>query len=213
MTDLRQVIEKEMKRRNIKSMEIRAREVRGKKTDIDKAELVIRPYDSSLGKEYFISYESPDRNILYGFLRLRLSESPGSKVSKVSIVFSELQNAALIREVHVYGTTIGVMTKDVTDVNTAQHMGFGKKLIKAAEKIAYDNGFSKIAVIAGVGVRNYYRKLGYDDAYGKGNFQIKILCQKNERTILIIKIIFFLAFSFIYYYTHSGIHMESDSLN
>ena len=42
-----------------------------------------------------------------------------------------------------------------------QHAGLGKMLMKEAEKIARQNGFKKIAVIAGVGVRGYYRKLGY----------------------------------------------------
>jgi len=36
-----------------------------------------------------------------------------------------------------------------------------KALMEKAEKIAIKNNYSKIAVISGVGVRGYYRKLGY----------------------------------------------------
>jgi histone acetyltransferase (RNA polymerase elongator complex component) len=173
-TDLRQIIEREVERRGLKLMDIRARQVRGKKTDVSKAELVIRKYDASGGEDYFISYESPDREILYGFLRLRLSYDSGSEV------FPELQYVALMRELHVYGITVKVNRKDTSKINTAQHHGFGKKLIQAAEKIAWDNGYKKMAVIAGVGVRNYYRKQGYKDAHGKGNFQIKDLFFEDD---------------------------------
>ena len=39
--------------------------------------------------------------------------------------------------------------------------------MKTAEKIAIQNNKKKICVISGVGVRNYYRKLGYklEDGY------------------------------------------------
>ena len=60
-----------------------------------------------------------------------------------------------------------------------QHLGYGKRLIQKAESISSEKGFSKIAVIAGVGVRNYYRKLGYLDDSGQGNFQIKSLPKVN----------------------------------
>ncbi len=34
--------------------------------------------------------------------------------------------------------------------------------MREAERIAVSRGYFKIAVIAGIGVRNYYRKLGYE---------------------------------------------------
>ncbi len=40
-------------------------------------------------------------------------------------------------------------------------MGMGKSLVGEAEKIARKAGFKKMAVISGVGVRGYYKKLGY----------------------------------------------------
>ena len=42
-----------------------------------------------------------------------------------------------------------------------QHAGLGKRLMLKAEAIARENGFKKMAVISGVGVRGYYKKLGY----------------------------------------------------
>jgi len=37
----------------------------------------------------------------------------------------------------------------------------GKKLLERAEQIAIDSGKSHMAIISGVGVRDYYRKFGY----------------------------------------------------
>ena len=69
-----------------------------------------------------------------------------------------LKNCAFVRELHVYGQLIGI-GKDGT--NNSQHKGLGKKLMRAAENIAAKADFQKMAVISGVGVRDYYRKLGY----------------------------------------------------
>ena len=41
------------------------------------------------------------------------------------------------------------------------HPPLGKKLIKQAEKITKNNNINKLSIISGVGVRQYYRKLGY----------------------------------------------------
>jgi len=168
--DLRQVLQKEMHKRGLECKCMRCREVKGKKTDVDKAELIVREYDASDGKEFFISYESPDRKILYGFLRLRIVHV---SMVKESNVFPELKNCALVRELHVYGNVNPVHQN--IDKTQTQHLGFGKKLLKKAEWIALSYSYDRIAVISGVGVRNYYRKLGYLDYPGDGNFQIKTL--------------------------------------
>jgi hypothetical protein len=60
-----------------------------------------------------------------------------------------------------------------TSLDISQHKGYGKKLLQKAESIAFNNGYKKIAVIAGVGVRNYYRKQGYVHDTSNGCFQIK----------------------------------------
>lgn len=47
--------------------------------------------------------------------------------------------------------------------NFAQHRGYGSELLLAAEKIAKEEGYRKIAVISGEGVRDYYRQRGFYD--------------------------------------------------
>ncbi len=146
VTNLRQV----MKGRGVECQCIRCREARDNQLLTTNYELLIIKYPASSGKEYFISYESKDKKVLYGFCRLRLPkffEKPKIKI---------LENSALIRELHVYGELVPVGNK-----KKIQHAGLGKKLIKEAENIAEKQGYQKIAVISGVGVRGYYRKLGY----------------------------------------------------
>jgi elongator complex protein 3 len=75
---------------------------------------------------------------------------------------------ALIREVHTYGKMTEINKKDK---KSPQHIGLGKKLMFEAERIAKkEYKLKKIVVISGVGVRDYYRKLGYKL---KGTYMIK----------------------------------------
>lgn len=53
------------------SLDTRSREVRNKKEKTGSLNLVVRAYESSVGKEYFISYED-ELGYLYGFTRLLL---------------------------------------------------------------------------------------------------------------------------------------------
>ena len=153
-TSLRQVLEKMLVESGTPCRCIRSREVKNKKFDPEDVKLVVRRYgDSADAYEYFISYESKDESTIYGFCRLRLNSS------NENVIFPELIDAALIRELHVYG--LMVPHNQEKDNNAAQHMGFGRKLLKAAEEIAQTEGYSKIAVISGIGVRKYYEKNGY----------------------------------------------------
>jgi len=189
--DMRQILDKEMKKRNLKCMEIRTRELKDKKVDINQAQLVVRKYEASGGTEYFISFETSDQAVLFGFLRLRISKDAGS-------VFSELKNTAMIRELHVYGKVIPVSQQNES-TNKAQHKGFGKQLIKKAEEIALDHGYTRISVIAGVNTRPYYNKLSYLNHPGDGHFQIKTLTRPIKITNIIIPILFVLLSIFILY--------------
>ena len=117
-------------------------------------------YDASDGKEYFISYENDD--YLIGFLRLRLNTNNQN-------ILPLLENSALIRDLHVYST---LSTVGGNDEYSLQHKGYGKNLIQKAEEIAKSFDYSKMAIIAGTGVRNYYRKSGYELI---DTFMIKIL--------------------------------------
>ncbi len=74
-------------------------------------------------------------------------------------IFPELHGAALIRELHTYGAAVPIAGRDA---NATQHRGLGRRLVAEAERIAAEEWRARrIAVIAGVGVRGYYRKLGY----------------------------------------------------
>lgn len=116
--------------------------------------LFIEKYKANNGEEYFLSIESKDREILYAFCRLHLP----IKNYKLQITNYRLQ-IPIIRELHSYGqlTPLGSKIK-----SSSQHKGLGKKLLTEAEKIAIKNGYNEMAVIAGIGVREYYRKLDYN---------------------------------------------------
>eukprot|EP01083_Nonionella_stella_P051015 135481_1 len=165
ITNLRQFLEKHMAQYGAKCACIRCREIRTKKIDqSNRVILKIRSFESSGGIEYFISYETVNEEIIFGFVRLRIC----SDFEVVKDIFPELVGCAMIRELHVYGQMIPVFDKK----KSTQHKGFGKKLMNAAEQIAVTNGFKKLSVIAGVGTRNYYRKIGYKL---KGTYMIKQL--------------------------------------
>ena len=119
-------------------------------------ELTMETYEACNGTEHFIAFEDLSADILIGFTRLRFPAAPHRQ---------ELQDSALIRELHVYGSMVpvgkGAKQKEW------QHRGYGKELIEHAEKTAYESGYRKLAIISGIGAREYYRKLGYtlDGAY------------------------------------------------
>jgi ELP3 family radical SAM enzyme/protein acetyltransferase len=171
--NLRQIVQEEMKSRGLVCKCTRCREVRDQRTDLSFAQLFVVEHPASLGREFFISYANPDQSVLYGFLRLRITPNPGSGV------FPELKECALIRELHVYGKmqVVGTSKIQSSEDNAVQHFGFGWKLLAKAEAIALENGYEKIAVISGVGVRDYYRKKGYLD---EGHYLIKKIPKNNN---------------------------------
>jgi len=76
----------------------------------------------------------------------------------------ELNGAALVRELHIYGPLVGVGLKP--QAREWQHRGYGEELLCEATKRAHEAGFSKLAIISGMGVRPYYRKLSFErDGY------------------------------------------------
>ena len=137
ITNLRQV----MKDRGVKCNCIRCREA--KDQPVKEYDLNIIEYKSSGGVEYFISADSRDGKTLFGFCRLRID-----KLSPIA--------PAIIRELHVYGELVSMGSK-----KKVQHSGLGKKLLDAAERLARATEVDKLAIISGVGVRGYYRKLAY----------------------------------------------------
>jgi ELP3 family radical SAM enzyme/protein acetyltransferase len=144
---------------------IRCREI--KHTKWVEYKLHIDVYNSSGGTEYFISALCKNTNLLIGFLRLRISLDSGS-------VFPELKKSGLIRELHVYGDINCIKNNDI-DYSKTQHRGIGKVLIEQAEKITKQYNLKKIAVIAGEGTREYYKKRLFSIIDGCGRFMIKNL--------------------------------------
>jgi elongator complex protein 3 len=148
ISNLRQIISGSAHKENWTCRCIRCREVKGDYDLKEKIRLFRTNYNASEGKEIFLSFENKNRTKLYSLLRLRISSN----------------NKAIIREIHTYGQLI-----PISGIKTAaQHKGLGKKLIKEAEKIVEKEfGLDKIAVISGVGVRDYFRKSGYhlEDTY------------------------------------------------
>ncbi len=121
--------------------------------DPSNIELVIREYDASNGTEFFLSYEDVVNDIIIGFLRLR---ELGDNVFRNELLD---RPTMVVRELHVYGKEVQIGQK-ITDA--WQHKGFGRKLIMHAEEIARNKGYEKLAIISGIGVREYYRKWGYE---------------------------------------------------
>lgn len=167
VSNLREAVQKEMKKQGLSCQCLRCREI-GHNPQIDpskvKPTLFIDKYEASGGTEYFISFEDKERQVVLAFLRLRL---PPKENQVIIRHLPELKKAALIRELHTYGHLLPLTAKSAL---SAQHKGLGKKLMQEAKKIALKNQYKKIAVISGIGVREYYRKLGYK---AKGTYMIK----------------------------------------
>ncbi len=124
ITNLREALETEMKRRGISCQCLRCREV-GHVADIDantiKPQLFEEWYENAGGQEVFLSMEDPARRAVFAFLRLRLPNAPASiresepyhtdkKFIKYSTeieqAFPSLQSAAFVRELHTYGRAL-----------------------------------------------------------------------------------------------------------
>ncbi|NXA54011.1 ELP3 protein, partial [Nothocercus julius] len=138
--------------RDVRTREVGIQEIHHKVRPYQ-IELVRRDYVANGGWETFLSYEDPEQDILVGLLRLR-------KCSEESFRAELKGGVSIVRELHVYGSVVPVSSRDPSKF---QHQGFGMLLMEEAERIAKEeHGSWKIAVISGVGTRNYYRKLGYE---------------------------------------------------
>jgi len=144
-TNLRQIVDSICENEGIACGCIRCRESRkGKGEDIT---LNTSRFSASGGEEFFISVDDSDGGLL-GFCRLRFpARSLRSEITSTS---------GIIRELHVYGTATGL-----GEEGRVQHKGVGRKLMGEAERLCVENGKNKLLVISGVGVREYYERLGY----------------------------------------------------
>jgi elongator complex protein 3 len=151
-SSLRQDIQREMQRRGTQCECIRCREVRNTKVTSEAVALHALVYHPADAEEHFLSFDTPDDQ-LAGFLRLSLPED--TRITGIP----DLEDAAIIREVHVYGLSLEVGEERP---GIAQHSGLGTHLIEEAEQIARSKGFTRMAVIAAVGTREYYAGRGFD---------------------------------------------------
>lgn len=153
ISNLRQAVDGDMKKNGWQCRCIRCREVREGDVDPKDFELSRIEYRTTTGTEIFLSFEDHAHHRLASFTRLRLPDDHGAEA-----LLPVLRGAALIRELHTYGrhTRVGA------EGGQSQHVGFGRRLIAEAERIAKEAGYTKLAIISGIGVREYYRKLDYE---------------------------------------------------
>lgn len=149
-TSLRQDVAREMARRGTHCQCIRCREVRAEAVEATDLTLHDLVYLAGGAEEHFISFDTPDDH-LAGFLRLSLPNGN-------PLAIPDLESAAIIREVHVYGQSLEV---GADQSGAAQHRGLGRKLIAQAEAIASARGYVNLAVISAVGTREYYAARGF----------------------------------------------------
>jgi len=139
--DLRKDIEYDFRKSKESLKEIRMREIGFNKNKIDlDIKLKILEYDASGGKEFFLEFVNKE-DILFGLLRLRIADGK-----------------AIVRELHIYGHSVKIGEKEE---NATQHTGLGKALLNEAEEITKQHNIKKLSIISGIGVKEYYRKLGY----------------------------------------------------
>ncbi|KXA92003.1 hypothetical protein AKJ64_04260 [candidate division MSBL1 archaeon SCGC-AAA259E17] len=120
---------------------------------VEEAELTTEVYEASDGKEVFISYEDMKKDILFGHLRLRI---PSRDFYRKEID----EKTAIVRMLYVFGKVVPV--GNGSSEHTWQHLGLGKKMLKKSERIASEKYDAKrIAVLSGIGSREYYRQFNY----------------------------------------------------
>lgn len=141
-SNIRQIVQDTLRRQGQTCRCVRCREIRQKTEGTKPTKLRRLKYPASDGTEIFLEYIGGDEWHLLAMLRLRLNAD----------------RRAIVRELHTYGVSLPLQS----DKKGIQHRGLGKKLLKQAEDTARTNGYRELIVIAGIGVREYYRKLNYE---------------------------------------------------
>ena len=167
---LREMVHERMKSNNMRNPTIRYREVghfqmrSEEKIHPDDIQLIRQDYKASDGIEVFLSFENPSLDVLFGFLRLRLP-SPDTHRTEL-----REKPSVMIRELRVYGPVVDIGKRDR---DAWQHLGLGEKLMAEAESVGQtDFDATQILVNSGIGVKEYYRALGFLD---KGPYLAKSL--------------------------------------
>jgi elongator complex protein 3 len=151
VANLREVVERRLDARGLTRRDIRSREIRGARIDAQALGLEVSAYASAIGEERFLEWVTPEDRIA-GFLRLSLPDRAPT--------LAELDGAALVRELHVYGPSLALRSRAA---GTPQHAGLGRSLLEHAAATARERGFGSLAVVSAVGTRDYYRARGFRD--------------------------------------------------
>jgi elongator complex protein 3 len=154
-TNLRETAEKNIVAKGVEMHDIRSREIKKELLKYDELVLKEVRYSTTISEEVFIQFVRKTDNKIAGFLRLSLPLGGPKKHP----FLAELDDTAMIREVHVYGNVVDIGNK--TEGN-AQHLGLGTQLIEYAKNLTKEKGFTKLAVISAIGTRDYYSKRGFE---------------------------------------------------
>jgi elongator complex protein 3 len=151
---LRELVQDELASRGNKCQCIRCREaghnyLKGKVPEV--IDLIVDEYEASGGKEFFVSFEDVENDILIGFSRLR--------IPSINAHRTEMVSAAVIRELRTVSQQVPISERNN---DSWQHRGFGEKLIEKCKELTTDNGKELLLVTSGIGAREYYRKLGFE---------------------------------------------------
>jgi len=158
MSNLREIALKKLRAKGMRCRCIRCREVGHRwlkdhvKPDPENIKVLVRDYEASEGKEFFISVEDPINDVLIGYLRLRI---PSSKAHRPEIAN---EKASIIRELRVLGPLVPVGKRSSEEY---QHKGCGKLLLRKAEEISVEQDCKKILVTSALGTKRYYMRFGY----------------------------------------------------
>jgi elongator complex protein 3 len=158
-SNLRQLVKQKMAEKGTKCSCIRCREV-GHQTDSklnpdpEEVNVLTTRYNASEGEEIFVSAEDQKKDVLIGYLRLRI---PSEKAHRWEV---KSKPCSIVRELHVYGLLVPV-GKHFDEA--WQHKGYGNVLLAKAETITKeDYGLKRILVISALGTKQYYKRLGYE---------------------------------------------------
>ncbi len=153
-SDLHDLAIRKAEEKGYQIQEIRYREIRdGIEKDV---EFRMTSYYSSGGFERFLEFVNGDNRII-AFLRLRI---PGDSLTR-----QELLGKTVVREIKTFGREARIDER-----GEYQHRGYGRRLLGQAEEITREEGYRGIAVISGIGVREYFRKNGYERS---GTYMVK----------------------------------------
>lgn len=189
-TNLAMIVKEEAEKQGVYCQCIRCCEIRDE--SFDEKDIVYTTYRPS-SQEYFIAAEikKEPRNLLLGFIRLRLPDRVQKKIRCLD------KDTALIRELHIYGKVKPLLYNKNENQNKkgAQHLGIGRTLLSLAETICQEHHYTKVAVISGIGVRDYYQKNGYklNDTY-----MVKLLNTNLTNKLLFLLFYLFCTFCILY---------------